>query len=129
MFRKMLPNFLSIRKSRKQLIEECACPLCGNIWQFPKRLPCNHTFCKSCLETYITDNKELHSVCPVSGCQKEYEVSKIKDPLKVYTLILTRIAKKEVARAAERKVKDDMEVEKINHRVASRSFSGFQGMH
>ncbi|XP_062618194.1 uncharacterized protein LOC134279792 [Saccostrea cucullata] len=52
--------------------ENCHCPICLEKVRNPKNLPCYHTFCESCIQTYIsstatrTDNETLKSIeCPV----------------------------------------------------------------
>lgn len=56
------------------------CPICYEIFQDPKSLPqCLHTFCKSCIKSYISSSVKENSLnktdfhCPV--CRKCYHVT------------------------------------------------------
>ncbi|XP_062618196.1 E3 ubiquitin-protein ligase TRIM45-like [Saccostrea cucullata] len=52
--------------------DQCHCPICLSKVKNPKYLPCYHTFCESCIQTYISstathkENETLKSIeCPV----------------------------------------------------------------
>ncbi|KAL3890450.1 hypothetical protein ACJMK2_002732 [Sinanodonta woodiana] len=49
------------------------CPICMGLFNVPRQLPCAHTFCQSCLQSYITSKaieheKKMCIECPV--CRK-----------------------------------------------------------
>ncbi|KAL3888254.1 hypothetical protein ACJMK2_000625 [Sinanodonta woodiana] len=49
------------------------CPICLGLFNVPRQLPCAHTFCQSCLQSYITSKATEHEKnkcieCPV--CRK-----------------------------------------------------------
>ncbi|KAL3890457.1 hypothetical protein ACJMK2_002739 [Sinanodonta woodiana] len=53
--------------------EEPTCPICLGLFNVPRQLPCAHTFCQSCLQSYITSKAIEHEKkrcieCPV--CRK-----------------------------------------------------------
>ncbi|KAL3888448.1 hypothetical protein ACJMK2_000819 [Sinanodonta woodiana] len=50
--------------------DEPTCPLCIGLFNAPRQLPCAHTFCQSCLQSYITSKAKEHETkrcieCPV----------------------------------------------------------------
>ncbi|KAL3887989.1 hypothetical protein ACJMK2_000374 [Sinanodonta woodiana] len=52
---------------------EPTCPICLGLFNVPRQLPCAHTFCQSCLQSYITSKAIEHEKnrcieCPV--CRK-----------------------------------------------------------
>ncbi|CAC5413859.1 TRIM56 [Mytilus coruscus] len=58
---------------KDELSELLTCPICLEIFRVPKYLPCLHTFCESCISTYIlssvTKEKDKSGFkCPV--CRK-----------------------------------------------------------
>ena len=36
-----------------EIVEKIICGLCSETYRQPKLLPCFHTFCLSCLDTYV----------------------------------------------------------------------------
>ncbi|KAL3890491.1 hypothetical protein ACJMK2_002773 [Sinanodonta woodiana] len=53
--------------------DEPTCPICLGLFNVPRQLPCAHTFCQSCLQSYITSKAIEHEKkrcfeCPV--CRK-----------------------------------------------------------
>ncbi|KAL3890902.1 hypothetical protein ACJMK2_003173 [Sinanodonta woodiana] len=53
--------------------DEPTCPICLGLFNVPRQLPCAHTFCQSCLQSYITskatEHEEIRCIeCPV--CRK-----------------------------------------------------------
>ncbi|KAL3890910.1 hypothetical protein ACJMK2_003181 [Sinanodonta woodiana] len=53
--------------------DEPTCPICLGLFNVPRQLPCAHTFCQSCLQSYITSKATEHEKkrcieCPV--CRK-----------------------------------------------------------
>ena len=59
-----------------KLKENLTCPLCFELFdhgeRIPKGLPCLHTFCLQCLDTYVQKNLEDHHLCPL--CQAKFVV-------------------------------------------------------
>ncbi|KAL3888251.1 hypothetical protein ACJMK2_000622 [Sinanodonta woodiana] len=50
--------------------DEPTCPICMGLFNVPRQLPCAHTFCQSCLQSYITSKAIEHDKmrcieCPV----------------------------------------------------------------
>ncbi|KAL3888783.1 hypothetical protein ACJMK2_001143 [Sinanodonta woodiana] len=50
--------------------DEPTCPICMGLFNVPRQLPCAHTFCQSCLQSYITSKVIEHETkgcieCPV----------------------------------------------------------------
>ncbi|KAL3888253.1 hypothetical protein ACJMK2_000624 [Sinanodonta woodiana] len=50
--------------------DEPTCPICLGLFNVPRQLPCAHTFCQSCLQSYITSKALEHEKktcieCPV----------------------------------------------------------------
>jgi hypothetical protein len=67
--------------------QEFECPICLGFWKTPKSLPCNHTFCETCLNDAMTKgvgkdkNANGMHACPV--CKHEFkkrEAAGIDDP-------------------------------------------------
>ncbi|KAL3888771.1 hypothetical protein ACJMK2_001131 [Sinanodonta woodiana] len=53
-----------------QAEDEPTCPICMGLFNVPRQLPCAHTFCQSCLQSYITSKAIEHETkrcieCPV----------------------------------------------------------------
>jgi len=49
------------------------CPICLELFDNPKSLPCLHTFCLKCLELHFRDKRPGVEVpCPL--CRKEFEI-------------------------------------------------------
>jgi hypothetical protein len=51
------------------------CIICDDIFDDPARLPCGHTFCRSCIEAWTTKTKQ----CPV--CRTRFTINKISRDL------------------------------------------------
>lgn len=49
------------------------CSICTNRLKVPKVLPCIHSFCQGCLETYVTKLKSKQLPCPI--CRKVCDLS------------------------------------------------------
>ena len=45
-----------------------SCPICFETFKSPKYLPCLHSFCAGCLQTYITSAFRVNSVCKGIDC-------------------------------------------------------------
>ena len=63
--------------SRNMLLSEVKdateCPICTDIFSSPKMLPCFHTFCLKCIETYGKDKIDGDALtCPL--CRGEFKV-------------------------------------------------------
>lgn len=52
------------RHVKQALEEEITCPLCLDILQEPKKLPCDHVFCKECLEKLANRSLNASISCP-----------------------------------------------------------------
>ena len=48
----------------KTLKEELTCPLCLDIFEDPKRLPCEHIFCRQCLHSLALRSISGSIICP-----------------------------------------------------------------
>ena len=49
----------------KQVLEkEITCPLCLEIFRAPKKLPCDHVYCKKCLEGLVNRSFDTTISCP-----------------------------------------------------------------
>ena len=59
-----------------KLKENLTCPLCYEVYNYeertPKALPCIHTLCLQCLDSYVKKNLEENHLCPL--CQAKFEV-------------------------------------------------------
>jgi len=54
----------------KQLDDITECPICTEVYTDPRVLPCVHTYCRKCLETYCKDKQPGDELaCPL--CRKE----------------------------------------------------------
>jgi len=49
----------------RSIEEEINCPLCLGIFEEPKRLPCEHVFCISCLKRLLLKSTNEELICPV----------------------------------------------------------------
>ena len=50
------------------------CPICREMFDVPKSLPCLHTFCLKCLQEWFKDEHPGDEVpCPM--CRKEFQIS------------------------------------------------------
>ena len=47
----------------EDLEQEVTCPLCLGIFEDPRVLACQHTYCKSCLDTLVSQGRGSHTVC------------------------------------------------------------------
>ena len=55
----------------KQLDDLTECPICTEVYTDPRSLPCVHTYCLKCLETYCKDKQPGDELaCPL--CRKEF---------------------------------------------------------
>lgn len=55
------------------LKQEITCPLCLDIFKQPKKLPCEHVYCKECLQSLVARRTAGSFTCP--ECRKPVEVS------------------------------------------------------
>lgn len=64
------------RKSKDDILEglkdELTCSLCLDIYEDPKRLPCDHVFCRKCLQSLALKNTSESIKCPI--CRKDTAV-------------------------------------------------------
>ena len=54
------------------------CPLCTNVYQDPRILPCSDAFCKTYLQDYINKTSDSSDSFPCPECRKQTDVSKLK---------------------------------------------------
>jgi len=54
-------------------VDLTTCPICINLFDNPKSLPCLHAFCLKCLQGYFKD-KCLGDEVPCPICRKEFEI-------------------------------------------------------
>ena len=59
---------------KKVLEKEITCPLCMDIFKEPKKLPCDHVYCKACLTTLAGRSASSIISCP--ECRTHTEVPK-----------------------------------------------------
>ncbi|KAL3884092.1 hypothetical protein ACJMK2_030314 [Sinanodonta woodiana] len=68
--------------------EGSSCPICLDVFTSPRQLPCLHTFCQSCLQSYLNDHvseqggKEM--LCPV--CRTAINIEKKERPVEEWAL-------------------------------------------
>jgi len=54
-------------------VDLTTCPICLNLFDNPKSLPCLHAFCLKCLQDYFKDKRPGDKVpCPM--CRKEFQI-------------------------------------------------------
>jgi len=58
---------------KSRLTDLASCPICLELFDKPKSLPCLHTFCLKCLEGYWRD-KEPEDEVPCPLCRKEFRI-------------------------------------------------------
>ena len=58
------PEKILLEKSMTKLKEELTCPLCLEIFKDPKRLPCEHVFCRQCLHSLALRSISGSISCP-----------------------------------------------------------------
>jgi len=57
----------------KDLTDLTTCPICLELFNKPKSLPCLHAFCLKCLQEYFKDNNTGDEAqCPI--CRKEFQI-------------------------------------------------------
>ena len=54
--------------SKEVQVDITSCPICFETFNIPKYLPCLHSFCEGCLQTYITSAFRVNSVCNGINC-------------------------------------------------------------
>src|SRR6218665_2266029 len=61
-------------RSATQLLDDMTkCCICLQIFTSPRILPCVHTFCLKCLESYAADKKQGEKIsCPI--CRREWKI-------------------------------------------------------
>ena len=76
-------------KNMVNLEKEVQCPLCMEVFQEPKRLPCEHVFCVHCLEKLLLRSTDGALTCPV--CRNHIPLQG-KDPKQFPTsLVMVRL--------------------------------------
>jgi len=63
------------RDLKSRVTDLATCPICLELFDKPKFLPCLHTFCLKCLEGHCRDNEPGDEVsCPL--CRREFKIPK-----------------------------------------------------
>jgi len=63
------------RDLTSRVTDLATCPICLELFDKPKSLPCLHTFCLKCLEGHCRDNEPEDEVpCPL--CRKKFKIPK-----------------------------------------------------
>ncbi|KAK3604068.1 hypothetical protein CHS0354_007178 [Potamilus streckersoni] len=70
--------------SNEQCKDEPSCPICLGDFNIPRQLPCAHTFCQTCLQSYITSEDTKYEKlgyieCPV--CRQTASPFKRNEPI------------------------------------------------
>lgn len=68
----LLKSFKMSTKKLKITAINVTCLMCGQVFNNPKRLPCNHSYCQDCLEEIQEESK---IACPNRKCKKKTKVS------------------------------------------------------
>ena len=81
---------MAVSQVKSVLEEEITCPLCLGIFVDPKRLPCDHIYCKACLQNLASRNVTATIPCP--ECRKlaqlpDGDVSKLPSAFRVNRLV------------------------------------------
>lgn len=71
----------------RTLEEALTCPVCQEVFQDPRQLPCGHSLCRGCLENLSSHSTEVPFRCPncreffgsVIGISKNYTLSSITE--------------------------------------------------
>ena len=61
------------QKDASDLLHEITCSLCLDIYQEPKRLPCDHVYCRGCLEGLANHSRNGAITCP--ECRRVAQVA------------------------------------------------------
>ena len=59
------PEEWALETMSHHLQEEAVCPVCQEIYLNPTAVSCAHTFCFHCTQTWMGEQKDLKSICPV----------------------------------------------------------------
>jgi len=66
----MADQYVDTSPNAKDLV---TCPMCLNIFDSPRSLPCNHSFCLTCITAHCKDNPSASkSCCPL--CKQNFQV-------------------------------------------------------
>ncbi|KAK3598938.1 hypothetical protein CHS0354_036254 [Potamilus streckersoni] len=78
-----------IEESGPNVSADLNCPICQEVFRFPRRLPCLHSFCQDCLHSHISDTVSVNGpvkrfFCPICGYESS---SKEEIPMDKWVLL------------------------------------------
>ena len=66
----------------EEIPDELSCPVCLSEFDQPKVLPCNHVFCKGCLEQWMDKNKLTCPICRIESVfDKAFGIARLPEPM------------------------------------------------
>ena len=70
----------------ESLEKELTCPICFNLFEEPKVLPCQHNFCGDCMEGLLQRNERVYKLeCPI--CRDPFKREDIKSSFQMRRLV------------------------------------------
>ena len=70
----------------ESLEKELTCPICFNLFEEPKVLPCQHNFCGDCIEGLLQRNERVYKLeCPI--CRDPFKREDIKSSFQMRRLV------------------------------------------
>ncbi|KAM9998711.1 hypothetical protein ACTFIY_008376 [Dictyostelium cf. discoideum] len=111
----------SLQKLFIGLSEDFTCSICYELFERPIILPCNHNFCKSCIEDMVIGQKQIFH-CPF--CRTEVKLTeKGVDGLPVNSFLFTAVEKMKNANAFCPKFCDNCTSKKVTRKCETCSIS------